>query len=78
MNRAVMEQLVKVHRASSLGQRLPVYDGRKSMYTAGALPFEFKEFHIILQQSQEESLQINDAPSSTTNNNNNNTTLANM
>jgi hypothetical protein len=48
------------------------------MYTAGALPFEFKEFHIILQQSQEESLQINDAPSSTTNNNNNNTTLANM
>jgi eukaryotic translation initiation factor 2C len=73
-----MEQLVKLHRESSLGQRLPVYDGRKSMYTAGALPFEFKEFHIILQQSQEESLQVDDAPSSTTTTNNNNTTLANM
>jgi eukaryotic translation initiation factor 2C len=78
VNRAVMEQLVKIHRESSLGQRLPVYDGRKSMYTAGALPFEFKEFHIILQQSQEESLQVDDAPSSTTTTNNNNTTLANI
>jgi len=77
VNRAVMEQLVKLHRESSLGQRLPVYDGRKSMYTAGALPFEFKEFRIFLQQSQEESLQVDDAPSSTTTTNNS-TTLANI
>jgi eukaryotic translation initiation factor 2C len=43
-----MEQLVKLHRESSLGRRLPAYDGRKSMYTAGPLPFQSKEFTITL------------------------------
>ncbi|KAK8479150.1 hypothetical protein V6N11_082675 [Hibiscus sabdariffa] len=48
VNRAVMEQLVKLYRESYLGKHLPAYDGRKSLYTAGALPFVSKEFKISL------------------------------
>ncbi|KAL8166531.1 hypothetical protein V2J09_008030 [Rumex salicifolius] len=48
VNRAVMEQLVKLYRESHLGRRLPAYDGRKSLYTAGPLPFVSKEFKITL------------------------------
>ncbi|XP_065881060.1 protein argonaute 1 [Euphorbia lathyris] len=48
VNRAVMEQLVKLYRESHLGKRLPAYDGRKSLYTAGPLPFLTKEFKITL------------------------------
>lgn len=47
-NRAIIAQLVKLHRESALGMRLPAYDGKKSLYTAGALPFLSKEFHIKL------------------------------
>lgn len=43
-----MEQLVKLYRESHLGTRLPAYDGRKSLYTAGPLPFQSKEFQISL------------------------------
>ncbi|XP_058074614.1 protein argonaute PNH1-like isoform X1 [Magnolia sinica] len=46
VNRAIMAQLVKVYRATDLGMRLPAYDGRKSLYTAGLLPFSSKEFYI--------------------------------
>ncbi|PSR84669.1 Protein argonaute 1B like [Actinidia chinensis var. chinensis] len=48
INRAVMAQLVKLYRESHLGKRLPAYDGRKSLYTAGPLPFILKEFKITL------------------------------
>jgi eukaryotic translation initiation factor 2C len=48
VGRAVMEELVRLHKATYLGGRLPAYDGRKSMYTAGPLPFTSKEFHIVL------------------------------
>ena len=48
VNWAVMEQLVKLYRESHLGKRLPAYDGRKSLYTAGPLPFVSKEFKITL------------------------------
>lgn len=48
VNRAVMEQLVKLYKDSHLGKRLPAYDGRKSLYTAGPLPFVSKEFKITL------------------------------
>ncbi|KAB1212130.1 Protein argonaute 1 [Morella rubra] len=48
VNRAVMEQLVKLYRETHLGKRLPAYDGRKSLYTAGPLPFLTKEFRIPL------------------------------
>lgn len=39
---------MKLYRESHLGKRLPAYDGRKSLYTAGPLPFLSKEFKIIL------------------------------
>ncbi|WOL18919.1 protein argonaute 1B [Canna indica] len=48
VNRAVMGELVKLYRESHLGGRLPAYDGRKSLYTAGPLPFTSREFQIIL------------------------------
>ncbi|KAJ9552866.1 hypothetical protein OSB04_016911 [Centaurea solstitialis] len=48
VNRAVMAQLVKLYKDSHLGKRLPAYDGRKSLYTAGPLPFVSKEFKITL------------------------------
>ncbi|XP_076930314.1 protein argonaute 1-like [Bidens hawaiensis] len=48
VNRAVMAQLVTLYRDSHLGKRLPAYDGRKSLYTAGPLPFVSKEFKITL------------------------------
>ncbi|XP_012567214.1 protein argonaute 1 [Cicer arietinum] len=48
VNRAVMEQLVRLYRESHLGKRLPAYDGRKSLYTAGPLPFISKDFRITL------------------------------
>ncbi|KAK2991581.1 hypothetical protein RJ640_025880 [Escallonia rubra] len=48
VNRAVMEQLVRLYQESHLGKRLPAYDGRKSLYTAGPLPFVTKEFKITL------------------------------
>uniref|UniRef100_A0A453TCP0 Protein argonaute N-terminal domain-containing protein n=1 Tax=Aegilops tauschii subsp. strangulata TaxID=200361 RepID=A0A453TCP0_AEGTS len=55
--RAVMAELVRLHRASYLGGRLPAYDGRKSMYTAGPLPFTSKEFHITLLEEDDGSGQ---------------------
>ncbi|CAI0465727.1 unnamed protein product [Linum tenue] len=48
INRAIMAELVRLHRDSDLGMRLPAYDGRKSLYTAGQLPFAWKEFTIKL------------------------------
>lgn len=48
VNRAVMRQLVNLYKESHLGKRLPAYDGRKSLYTAGPLPFVTKEFKITL------------------------------
>lgn len=54
-SRAVMEELVKLHKMSYLGGRLPAYDGRKSLYTAGPLPFISKEFHITLLEEDDGS-----------------------
>ncbi|CAA0823030.1 Protein argonaute 10 [Striga hermonthica] len=48
VNRAIMAELVKIYKESDLGTRLPAYDGRKSLYTAGELPFAWKEFTIRL------------------------------
>lgn len=47
VNRAVIRELLAAYR-SDMGNRLPVYDGRKSMYTAGPLPFQHKEFSVKL------------------------------
>ncbi|KAI0529001.1 hypothetical protein KFK09_001546 [Dendrobium nobile] len=49
VNRSVIRELVRIHRVSDLGNRLPVYDGRKNLYTAGELPFESEDFQITLR-----------------------------
>lgn len=51
VNRDVMSQLVHLYRDSHLGTRNPAYDGRKSLYTAGQLPFESKEFVVKLAEN---------------------------
>lgn len=48
-----MNQLVKLYRESHLNKRIPAYDGRKSLFTAGPLPFESKEFVVKLLDSEE-------------------------
>ncbi|KAF5452757.1 hypothetical protein F2P56_027724 [Juglans regia] len=53
VNRAIMEELVRLYRESDLGTRLPAYDGRKSLYTAGELPFAWKEFKIKLVDEED-------------------------
>ncbi|KAM0844644.1 hypothetical protein ACQ4PT_056910 [Festuca glaucescens] len=58
-NRSIVNELVRLHR-QYLDGRLPVYDGRKNIYTSGALPFKNKEFVVKLanaargQQREEE------------------------
>lgn len=46
VNRAIIAELVRLYKESDLGRRLPAYDGRKSLYTAGELPFTWKEFSV--------------------------------
>ncbi|KAA8535033.1 hypothetical protein F0562_030036 [Nyssa sinensis] len=53
MNKAIMTQLVKLYRDTDLGMMLPVYDGRRSLYTAGVLPFITKEFTVTLVDGDE-------------------------
>lgn len=53
VNRAVIGELVTHYRQSHLGGRLPAYDGRKSLYTAGPLPFTTRTFEIILQDEED-------------------------
>jgi eukaryotic translation initiation factor 2C len=48
-----MAELVKLYRYSQLDGRLPAYDGRKSLYTAGPLPFPSRTFEITLQDEEE-------------------------
>ncbi|KAL1810666.1 hypothetical protein ACET3Z_020731 [Daucus carota] len=55
VNRAVINQLVKLYKETHLGKRLPAYDGRKSLYTAGPLPFISKEFKIVLTDEDDGS-----------------------
>ncbi|KAM0928316.1 hypothetical protein ACQ4PT_002411 [Festuca glaucescens] len=47
-NREVLSELIKIHGKTSLGGKLPAYDGRKSLYNAGSLPFESEEFTVTL------------------------------
>ncbi|KAM0902733.1 hypothetical protein ACQ4PT_019040 [Festuca glaucescens] len=48
VNRAIVAELVRLYRASDLGMRLPAYDGRSNLYTAGRLPFDAREFVLRL------------------------------
>ncbi|KAH7681812.1 eukaryotic translation initiation factor 2C protein [Dioscorea alata] len=58
MNRAIMAELVRLYRETELGMRLPAYDGRKSLYTAGVLPFTSKEFVVKITE-EDDGLGIN-------------------
>ncbi|WRX35302.1 PAZ domain - like 10, partial [Theobroma cacao] len=46
LNRIIVKQFTESYKQSHLGGRCPAYDGGKSLYTAGALPFESKEFLV--------------------------------
>lgn len=46
--RQVMSKLLTDHQRTDLGGRLPAYDGKKSLFTAGELPFKSKEFDVTL------------------------------
>lgn len=48
VSREIIRQLVHMYRDSHLGARRPAYDGRKSIYTAGPLPFVSKDFVVKL------------------------------
>ncbi|TYH55760.1 hypothetical protein ES332_D09G257700v1 [Gossypium tomentosum] len=53
VNRAIIAELVRLYKESDLGTRLPAYDGRKSLYTAGELPFSWKEFVVKLVDEED-------------------------
>lgn len=53
LNKAIMAELVKLNRETNLGAKLPVYDGKRNLYTAGLLPFTSKEFKITLLEECE-------------------------
>jgi eukaryotic translation initiation factor 2C len=46
-NRVLLSELLKVHSASLAG-KMPAYDGSKSLYTAGELPFKSMDFVVRL------------------------------
>ncbi|KAJ3678657.1 hypothetical protein LUZ60_002460 [Juncus effusus] len=52
-NRAVVKALIKAYE-SKLGGKLPVYDGMKSLYTAGRLPFDCHSFEVFLTDSNQQ------------------------
>ncbi|XP_048424946.1 protein argonaute 5 [Pyrus x bretschneideri] len=52
INREVIKQLLKLYKESHLGKRIPAYDGMKSIYTAGPLPFTSKEFVVQLAERE--------------------------
>ncbi|GMG98489.1 hypothetical protein Nepgr_000329 [Nepenthes gracilis] len=51
--RDIMSQLVESYKKSYLNNRMPAYDGKKSIYTAGALPFVSKQFVVDLIDKEE-------------------------
>lgn len=51
--RKVISLLIQMHRESMLGNRIPAYDGRKSLFSAGPFPFESKDFMIKLEDDDE-------------------------
>lgn len=53
MNRVIMGELVRLYRQSDLGMRLPAYDGRKNLYTAGLLPFDSKVFTLKISEEDD-------------------------
>ncbi|GAU45969.1 hypothetical protein TSUD_194170, partial [Trifolium subterraneum] len=52
--KAIIVELVRLYQNTELGKRLPVYDGRNNLYTAGSLPFTHKVFNIVLLNEDDE------------------------
>ncbi|XP_045829694.1 protein argonaute PNH1-like [Trifolium pratense] len=52
--KAIIVELVRLHRNTELGRKLPVYDGGRNLYTAGSLPFTHKEFNIVVVNEDDE------------------------
>jgi eukaryotic translation initiation factor 2C len=50
----LLSELVKIHGATSLAHKTPAYDGSKSLYTAGELPFKSMEFVVKLGKAGRE------------------------
>ncbi|KAL6647561.1 hypothetical protein ACP70R_014998 [Stipagrostis hirtigluma subsp. patula] len=53
-NRVILSELVKVHGETSLARKIPAYDGSKSLYTAGELPFKSMDFVVKLGRERRE------------------------
>ncbi|WRX32250.1 PAZ domain - like 9, partial [Theobroma cacao] len=60
LNRIIVKQFTESYKQSHLGGRCPAYDGGKSLYTAGALPFESKEFLVRHFEAPQETIQALD------------------
>lgn len=58
VNRTIVSQLVRLYRESHLGNREPAYDGMKSLYTAGPLPFTTKEFVVKLEDKEQHASSL--------------------
>ncbi|KAG5097421.1 hypothetical protein JHK82_047275 [Glycine max] len=52
-SKAIIAELVRLHRNTDLAMKLPVYDGGRNLYTAGLLSFAYKEFTILLREDDE-------------------------
>ena len=53
--REILNQLVTNYKDSHLGKKMLAYDGRKSCYAAGELPFESKDFVVELNSGDSQS-----------------------
>lgn len=54
VNRRIFEQLVKSYRASDLGGVLPVFDGRRNLFSTKELPFESRTFDVSEKEQTKE------------------------
>ncbi|KAL8263040.1 hypothetical protein R6Q59_024389 [Mikania micrantha] len=48
--REILKLLISLYRASHLGNLMLAYDGKKSAFAAGPLPFESKEFAVTITE----------------------------
>ncbi|XP_021732844.1 protein argonaute 5-like isoform X1 [Chenopodium quinoa] len=50
-SREILNKLLRDHK-SILGNKIPAYDGKKSFYTAGPLPFTSKDFVVEIEKQR--------------------------
>jgi eukaryotic translation initiation factor 2C len=58
ISRVLLSKLVEAHDTASFASRPPAYDGSKSLYTAGELPFESMDFVVKLGKESREMYGI--------------------